>query len=406
MNKVLKDEIATGHVVVYIDDILIFTDNMNLHRHLVNRVLEKLWANNLYIKPEKCCFEQSEVEFLGLIVGKNSIKMNPAKVKGITDWPTPTKVKHVQAFLRLANFYQRFIKDFAKIVQPLTLLTCKDVPWQWNEQCQQAFDFLKNAFTTAPILQIPNNTMPYRLETNSSDFATGAVLEQKGEDNLWHPVAFYSKSLNEHKRNYEIYNKEMLAIIRGLEEYRHYLEGHPLPVKIWSDHLNLTYFRQAHKLTRCQARWALFLSRFDFTLCHQPGKTMIRADPLSRRPDHEEGVNNDNEGQTLLKPEFFVIKAISREHTSLVNDSALLRKIKSALKNDEMTKDYKRLLSSGPREFKKSLEEWNYENGLLLHRGKVYVPKDKDLRLDLLKLHHDTLLAGHPGRWKTLELLS
>jgi hypothetical protein len=113
MNEVLKDEIATGHVVVYIDDILIFTDNMNLHRHLVNRVLEKLQKNNLYIKLEKCRFEQSEVEFLGLIVGKNSIKMNPAKVKGITNWPTPTKVKHVQAFLGLANFYRRFIKDFA-----------------------------------------------------------------------------------------------------------------------------------------------------------------------------------------------------------------------------------------------------------------------------------------------------
>jgi hypothetical protein len=406
MNEVLKDEIATGHVVVYIDDILVFTDNLTLHRQLVARVLEKLRSNNLFIKPEKCRFEQSEVEFLGLIVGKDSIRMNPSKVEGVSQWPTPTKVKHVQAFLGLANFYRRFIQNFAKITRPLTLLTCKDAPWEWTEECQTAFDTLKNAFTTAPILQIPNDEAPYRLESDSSDFATGAVLEQKGANGLWHPVAFYSKSLNEHKRNYEIYDKELLGIIRALEEYRQYLEGHEETVEIWSDHLNLTYFRQAHKLTRRQARWSLFLSCFNFILRHRPGKTMLRADPLSRRPDHEEGVNSDNEGQTLLKPEFFAIKAVSEAHESHVDDSELLDKIKSALENNKMTKDYQNLLTSGSREFKKSLEEWNFENGLLLHRGKVYVPKDQDLRLELLKLHHDTLLTGHPGRWKTLELLS
>jgi hypothetical protein len=161
MNEVLKDKIATGHVVVYIDDILIFTDNLTLHRQLVNRVLEKLKANDLFIKLEKCQFEQSEVEFLGLIVSKNSIKMNPAKVAGVKDWPTPTKVKHVQAFLGLANFYCRFIKDFAKITRLLSLLTCKNETWNWMEDCQHTFDALKTAFTTAPILQIPNDTAPY-----------------------------------------------------------------------------------------------------------------------------------------------------------------------------------------------------------------------------------------------------
>jgi hypothetical protein len=154
------------------------------------------------------------------------------------------------------------------MARPLTMLTCKDVPWQWGEEQDIAFQALKNAFSSAPILQIPNDTAPYRLETDSSDFAAGAVLEQIGEDGLWHPVAFYSKSLNEHERNYEIYDKELLAIVRGLEEYRHYLEGHPEPFDIWSDHLNLTYFRQAQKLTRRQARWSLFLSRFNFTLHH------------------------------------------------------------------------------------------------------------------------------------------
>jgi hypothetical protein len=133
---------------------------------------------------------------------------------------------------------------------------------------------------------------------------------------------------------------------------------------------------------------------------------MLRADPLSRRPDHEEGVIDNNTGQMLLWPEFFALHSITKAHMNQVNDSELLDQIKSVLENNEMTKDYKRLLSSSPREFKKSLEDWNFENGLLLHCGKVYVPKDQDLRLELLKLHHDTLLAGHPGWWKTLELLA
>ena len=158
--------------------------------------------------------------------------MDQSKVEGVKNWPIPTKVKHIQAFLGLANFYRRFIKDFAKIARPLTRLTCKDAPWEWGNDQQAAFDLLKTSFTTAPVLQIPNDTAPYRLETDSSDFAMGAVLEQLGEDKKWHPVAFYSKSLNEHERNYEIYDKEMLAIIRALEEYRHYLEGHLLLFKI------------------------------------------------------------------------------------------------------------------------------------------------------------------------------
>jgi hypothetical protein len=226
------------------------------------------------------------------------------------------------------------------MIQPLTILTCKDVPWKWDQEQESAFQSLKDTFTSAPILQMPNDTAPYCLETDSSDFATGTVLKQLGEDNIWHPVAFYSKSLNKHKRNYKIYDKELLAIVRALEEYRHYLEGHPEPLEIWLDHQNLTYFRQAHKITHCQAQWSLFLTQFNFTLCHRPGKTMLRADPLSRRPDHEEGVIYDNEGQTLLKPEFFAIKALQTSHISHTDDKKLLDMIKKALENDNITKNY------------------------------------------------------------------
>ncbi|GJE96953.1 marY1-like reverse transcriptase, partial [Phanerochaete sordida] len=206
------------------------------HRRIVHEVLQRLEDNDLFAKAEKCLFEKDKLAYLGMIISHNHVEMDPAKVSGVMDWPVPTKVKHVQAFLGFANFYRRFIKDFAKIAKPLTTLTKKDQPWVWESEQQKAFDDLKKAFTSAPILRIPDDVNPFRLSTDASDFAIGSVLSQLDpEDNLYHPVAFHSKSLNVHERNYEIYDKEMLAIIRGLEEYRHYLEGHPAKFEIWPD---------------------------------------------------------------------------------------------------------------------------------------------------------------------------
>src|ERR1700712_2151486 len=409
MNDILKDLILEGKVMVYLDDILIFTQDVEENRQITQEVLSRLRENDLYAKPEKCFFYQDRIEYLGMIISHGHIEMDPAKVAGVMDWPQPKKLKEVQAFLGFANFYRRFIQDFAKHAKPLTILTKNDQPWIWTDEQEQAFNSLKKAFTSGPILRIPDDINPFRLEVDSSDFATGAVLSQLDpKDGLWHPVAYYSKSLNVHERNYEIYDKELLAIIRAMEEYRHHLEGHPKTIEIWSDHQNLTYFKESQKLTRRQARWALYLTRFTFVLRHKPGKTMLNADPLSRRPDHEEGVELDNKDQILLKPEYFAISAIENSHDSPIDDDKLLREVKEALMQDSVTKDYKELLKSGPREFGKSLEEWNYENGLLLYRGKVYIPKtdDDELRRQIIQMHHDLPSAGHPGRWKTYELVS
>jgi len=238
-------------------------------------VLKRLQFNDLYTKAEKCFFEQSSIKYLGVIISENKVQMDKEKLSGVLEWPVPTKVKQVQAFLGFANFYRRFIENFAKMSKLLSDLTKKNCTWNWGIEQQNAFEVLKKAFTMAPVLRIPNDKDPFKLSTDTSDFATGAVLSQKDiQTNLWHPVAFFSKSLDVHKRNYEIYNKELLAVIRGLEEYRHHLEGHLHKVEIWSDHQNLTYFRTAQKLTRRQARWALFMTRFDFVLYHKPEKTM------------------------------------------------------------------------------------------------------------------------------------
>ena len=149
---------------------------------------------------------------------------------------------------------------------------------------------------------IPNDDDPFRLEADSSDYASGAVLSQKRNGD-WKPVGFASKSLNDTERNYEIHDKEMLAIVRGLQEWRHWLILTQRPVEIWTDHKNLEYFMTARKLNRRQARWSLFLADYNFTLHHKPGTSMLKVDALSRRPDHKEGVEDDNRDLVLIKPE-------------------------------------------------------------------------------------------------------
>jgi len=163
-----------------------------------------------------------------------------------------------------------------------------------------AFEDLKMAVITAPVLMFPQDSEPFRVEADSSDFATGAVLSQQSmTDGKWHPVAFYSKSLSSIERNYKIHDKEMLAIICALEEWRHFLEGTTYPVEIWTNHKNLEYFMTAKKLNHRQACWSLHLARFDFLLHHCPGRTMGKPDTLSRRADHGNGAS-DNENIVLL----------------------------------------------------------------------------------------------------------
>jgi hypothetical protein len=166
----------------------------------------------------------------------------------------------------------------------------KDIRFIWGLPQEDSFTKLKELVTSSPILVLPNDDLPFRLEADGSGIATGAVLSQQSrDDKAWHPVAFLSKALNPVEQNYEIHDTEMLAIIRGLEEWRHYLEGARHPIEIWTDHKNLEYFHVAQKLNRRQGRWSLYLSRFDLTLHHKPGRSMGKPDVLSRRADHGSG---------------------------------------------------------------------------------------------------------------------
>ena len=255
----------------------------------------------------------------------------------------------------------------------------KDTPWTWGAEEQKVFDGLKQAFTSAPILAMADMSKPFILECDASNYATGAVLSQKAEDGHIHPIAFYSKMLNDAERNYDIYDKELLAVIRALSEWRHYLEGGEHPINILSDHKNLLYFASARTLTRRQARWSLFLSRFNFFIIYRPGRLGGKPDALSRRSDLKpEGV--DNAEHTLLSPEIFRVKAMKRGATRIQGDRGLLKELrKSRAYDEELVEAIERVKSGAPRALKKGLEEWNTEDGLLLYRGKVYVPKDMEL---------------------------
>ena len=190
--------------------------------------------------------------------------MDPVKVQGVADWPEPDCKKDVQSFLGFTNFYQRFIQDYGRIAKPLTSLTGK-VDWTWDTVQRAAFDGLKEAVTTAPVLILPDNKNPFRVECDASDYALGAVLSQQC-NGKWHPVAFLSKAMTETERNYEIYDKELLAVMTALSEWRHFLLGSKHEFEVWNDHKNLEYFRKPQKLNRRQARWVTELADYHFTL--------------------------------------------------------------------------------------------------------------------------------------------
>ena len=405
MNDLFVELIDEGVVIVYMDDILIFTETLDHHREIVTRVLQILADNNLFLKAEKCEFERLKIEYLGLIISQGQIEMDPVKIEGVAKWPEPKNVTNVQSFLGFTNFYRRFIEDYAKIARPLHDLTKKNIVWTWGEREADAFLALKHKVTSAPILTFPDDHKPYKVEADSSNYATGAVLSQMGNDGKWHPVAYLSKSLNSVERNYEIHDKELLAIIRALEEWRHYLEGAEHKFEIWTDHKNLEYFKTTKKLNRRQARWSLYLSRFDFALYHRPGKSSGKPDALSRRSDHGKG-ESDNENVTLLKPEYFQIQALRQGHVLLEGaETDLLRQIRNAKVFDEqVVKAVKQLKTSSSKKIEG--QEWEEEQGLILYRGKVYVPQDADLRRQIIAVHHDSPVAGHPGKWKTIELVS
>lgn len=372
--------------------------------------------------------------------------MDPAKVKAVKDWPAPKNTNELQRFIGFANFYRRFIDQFSKTTRPLHDLTKLNKPYVWSSACESSFEKLKTAFTSAPILKIADPYRPFILECDCSDFALGAILSQRSDDDgEIHPVAYLSRSLVQAERNYEIFDKELLAIVASFKEWRHYLEGNPnrLEVIVYTDHRNLETFMTTKQLTRRQARWAETLGCFDFVIKFRPGRKSDKPDALSRRPDLKPSEAERLTFGQLLKPEnigpdtfttdsadidsFFLDESIDledaekwfeidvmgcsdievepEETNGVLSDIKILELIREANPTDErITNLMESVTNPISTNMKKLTRMYEVKDGILYRHGKVEVPNNDNIKFNILRSRHDTLLAGHPGRNKTLSL--
>ncbi|KAK3544099.1 hypothetical protein QTP86_001557, partial [Hemibagrus guttatus] len=272
-------------VIAYIDDILVYSNSPEEHVQHVREVLSRLQRHHLYVKLEKCEFHRTTVTFLGYVISQRGVEMDAVKVRSVTEWPAPTTIRELQRFLGFANFYRRFIRNYSAVAGPLTsLLRGKPKRLSWTDQARAAFQQLKDCFTSAPILRHPDPDLPFVVEVDASSSGLGAIFSQRhGEPGKLHPCAFYSRKLTAAEANYDVGNRELLAIKAALEEWRHWLEGARHPFQVLTDHRNLEYLRGAKRLNPRQARWALFFTRFRFMVTYRPGSKNGKADALSRR---------------------------------------------------------------------------------------------------------------------------
>ena len=297
----------------YMDDILIFSLTREEHIKHVKAVLSKLQEAGLQVDIRKSEFFVEKTKFLGLIVSKDGLQMDPEKIKVIREWEKPRNLTEVQSFVGFCNFYRRFIQNFSRVLKPMIELSKKELKYQfdWTDKQQVAFDTMKDLVTTSPILAHFDHSKRSYVEVDSSDYVHGGVLSQPDDKGILHPVAFFSRKLSPAECNYEIYDKELLAIVSAFEHWRPELEGTEIPIKVLTDHKALEYFMLTKKLTRRQARWALDLANYNFEIEYQPGKANMKADALTRKPG-DRPANDTDERQ---KYQFQTI--LSRDRLSL-----------------------------------------------------------------------------------------
>ena len=349
IDNIFQEEVAQGWLHIYVDNMIIATeDNKVLHEFRVNHILDKLEKFNLFLKPEKCKFHQWEVEYLGIIIGNSSVKMDPVKVQGISKWPTPLMVKDVQSFLGFCNFYQAFIKNFSNIARPLNDLTHKNEQFIWSPECNSTFLRLKEVCGSYPVLRTPDWSKQFVMETDAPGYALGVVIAQEFKDGV-HPITFHSRSLLLAEKNYNAHDKELTAMIFGFKCGCLLFLRATHVICIHTDHKNLQYFHDPRKITGQQAWCIEFLQDFNYMLEHIPGSTNTVADLLSQRKDLNKGVDS-NEPCILLPDHLFTPT-----------------------------------------------------NPIKVY--KIFLEDDPDLWCDILQTLHNSPAAGHPGISNTWELV-
>jgi len=283
MNHTFADMLDKA-VLCFLDDILIFSRTEEEHLRHLRTVLTRLRDQELYVKISKCAFLQKEVSFLGHRIGADGLRVAPDKISAVQQWPRPRGVTDVRAFLGLANFYRRFVRNYSRIALPLTELTKDAVAWQWGAEQQQAFDALKAALCAPPVLLVPDQSKPFVLNCDACKYAIGATLQQDQGGGL-QPVAYFSAKMTDAERNYDVREQEFMALMRACLHWRHYLHG-TQPFTLLTDHDSLKYHRSMPHLEGRLFRWVQKMAEFDYKLQHIPGKDNVVADALSRRADH------------------------------------------------------------------------------------------------------------------------
>ena len=422
MNHIFRD-VLDIYVIVYLDDILVFSNNEESHIQHVQTVLERLRQHQLFAKLEKCDFHTTHTEFLGYIISPRGVEMDPAKVKAVTQWPVPKNLKELQGFLGFVNFYRRFIVDFSALAKPLHELTRKDVRFVFEGPQMASFNSIKQSITSAPILRHFDPADPVVVETDASDYALGAIISQTDSAGISRPVAFMSRSLSPAELNYAVHDKEFLAIVSAFKEWRHYLEGSSKPVVVHTDHRSLESFMISKQLTRRQARWSEFMSEFNIQIVYRPGKQSTKPDALSRRPDYRP---SDTDSTSLSR------QLNEHNYKSLVDTSqSTFHNVDTALSNPAINHadlsnsqslstihavdvDFLNIQADTRAAYASDPEYPELENlartgrhgyveiqgGLLSYKGALYIPHS--MRTRIFQECHDSLPSGHPGQKKTL----
>ena len=400
MNDIFITQIRAGDTEPYFDDVIIGTTPDpsgklsfdEYHEKSVRAVLQTFRENNLYLRPEKCIFSEAAVEYLGFVISGEGVSLDPIKVAAVIDWPIPTCVKHVRQFLGFTGFYRGHVQEYSNYARPLHDLTKKDVKFEWTEACQKGFDNLKEALTKAPCLIHPDFEKPFIIEADASGTGFGAILSQEVNGKR-HPIEFMTHSFNATQRNYDTHDRELLAIVEAFRKWRRYLIQSPHPTLVISDHSSLQYFRTAQDLARRHIRWAVDLSEFDIKITHRAGKKSGNVDALSRRPDFDEG-KDDNKAKILLPEEWFINSVTEPSQISNLTDQIRREQLKDPLIIDIMMKDESEVTNG-----------WEMDDKMLWrYQGKIYVPPN--YRRIIYGIHHTDPTAGHAGIQPTTELIA
>jgi transposase InsO family protein/predicted aspartyl protease len=416
MNDVLM-EYLDEFCLAYLDDILIYSENLEEHEEHVKKVLTRLREAGLQADIRKSEFSVQRTKYLGLILTTKGLEVDPDKVAPLKNWRRPTTVTGVKSYLGFCGFYRQFIRNFGKIAKPLSTITRPTEPFVWTSECEEAFEELRRQLLDIQATYHFNPELPTKLETDASDGVTAGVLSQQHANQQWYPIGFYSHVLAGAEINWEIHDKELSAIVQAFEKWRPELMSCRSRVGVYSDHHSLEYFMSTKLLTAKQVRWMEFLSDFNFEIKYTAAKNNQKADILSRREQDlasQELVKKDSRSRVLLGPAK-IDPRISAElaqtfiETKLASISSLETEYSPETLREpvDLTEELKQVNKDSFSSIRAKLPPgYSIADGLLLYQGRLLVERNTPLCTKLITEAHTQKSSAHPGGTKTYQLLA